>query len=165
MSNDDFLHKCIYRKVYSTWKINQNISKILLFAKTWVTKSMFSPAISQKPGIDKILPFHFDLEHQHLCTNFGHECLFLGYVLVPFHSSNVTQIRSNIYVLQGHFEKSENCIPQFKGIFSDSNSTFLWQKSEDINRKTVIFQNFSSDFSFTSYAWLCALALLHRLLC
>ena len=54
----------------------------------------------------------------------------------------------------------------FKGIISDSNSIFLWHKSEDINIKVISKISVDSNFPFTSYAWLCALALLHqRLLC
>ena len=42
-----------------------------------------------------------------------------------------------------------------KGIFSDSNSTFLWHKSQDINKKSFFFSKMSvnSDFPFASYAW------------
>ena len=57
-----------------------------------------------------------------------------------------------------------------KDIFSDSNNIFLWCESEDINKnnnKKRLTSKISVDshFTFTNYAWLCALALLHRLLC
>ena len=59
-----------------------------------------------------------------------------------------------------------------KGIASDSNNIFLWHKSEDINQKKKKkgggdISNISVDpnSTLTSYAWLCALALLHRPLC
>ena len=32
---------------------------------------------------------------------------------------------------------------QLKGIVSDSNNIFLWNESEDINKKKPYFQNFS----------------------
>ena len=46
--------------------------------------------------------------------------------------------------------------------------TYFYDMNQRISAKSY-FQNFSwlvdSNFKFTSYAWLCALALLHRLLC
>ena len=60
----------------------------------------------------------------------------------------------------------------FKGIFIDSNSTFLWHKPEDINKQTNKNKNaipkisVNSDFFFCCLVMrLCALALLQRLLC
>ena len=63
----------------------------------------------------------------------------------------------------------------FKGIVSDSNNTVLWHKSDDTNKQTTTTTNkqkqkqktkvrpiskfsFDSNFTFTNYAWLCALA-------
>ena len=44
-----------------------------------------------------------------------------------------------------------------KGIFIDSNNIFLWYDSEDINRKKKRISKISvdSNFTFSSYAWLC----------
>ena len=54
----------------------------------------------------------------------------------------------------------------FKGIVSDSTNIFLWHESNDMKKKMVIIKiSVNSNFTFTSYAWLCALTLLHRLLC
>ena len=51
-----------------------------------------------------------------------------------------------------------------KGMVSDSN-IFLWHKAE-VNKKKVISKiSVDPNFTFTSYAWLCALALLQRLRC
>ena len=55
---------------------------------------------------------------------------------------------------------------RIKGIVTDSNNIFLLHKLEDIDKKRVISKiSVDSNFTFTSYAWLGALALLHRLLC
>ena len=65
-----------------------------------------------------------------------------------------------------HLSLSSCSLLTLKGIFSDSNNIFLWHKSEDINKKKVISKiSVHSKSSFTSYAWLCALVLLHRLMC
>ena len=48
LSNDDFLHSCIYRKVYLHEKSTKASPKILLLAKFWVRKSIFSSAVSKK---------------------------------------------------------------------------------------------------------------------
>ena len=45
----------------------------------------------------------------------------------------------------------------------DSNCIFLWHKSEDINKQKIVTSEISGDSSFATYAWLCALALFHRL--
>ena len=51
-------------------------------------------------------------------------------------------------------------------IKGDSNNIFLWQQLENNNEKRGISKlSVHSNFSFTSYACLCALVLLHRLLC
>ena len=62
----------------------------------------------------------------------------------------------------------ENINIFLKGIVSDSNNKIVWHEPEDINKKKkkCYIQNFSwFRFMFTTYAWLCALTLLHRLLC
>ena len=54
-------------------------------------------------------------------------------------------------------------IRNLKGIFSDFNNIFLWQKLEDINKKKLI-SKISVDSNFT-HAWLCVFHFSHRLLC
>ena len=53
-----------------------------------------------------------------------------------------------------------------KGIGSDSCNIFSWHKSENITKKKVTYKlSVDSSFTFTCYARLCALSLLHRLRC
>ena len=48
MSNDDFLH-CVFTERHTLYgKPTIASPKIILLAKYWVTKSIFSPAVSQK---------------------------------------------------------------------------------------------------------------------
>ena len=74
----------------------------------------------------------------------------------------MSHMRSN-FVSFSCLQPTTVCI---KGIVSDYNNIFVWHKSKDIN-KNRFFSKISvdSNFMFTSYEWLCALALLHRLLC
>ena len=62
---------------------------------------------------------------------------------------------SNRCCIKWIFKPSKFKCWKTEGIVSDFN-IFLWHESEDVNKK-------SSNFNFTSYAWRCALALLHRL--
>ena len=50
-----------------------------------------------------------------------------------------------------------------KEVFIDSNNIILWHETEDINKKNVYFQ--ISNFTFSSYVWLCGFRCTHRLLC
>ena len=59
-------------------------------------------------------------------------------------------------------EEEEEEEKRFKGIVSDSNNILLRYKPHDINKK-MLFPN--SNFTITSYALLCALALPHKLMC
>ena len=51
-----------------------------------------------------------------------------------------------------------------KGMVSNSINIFLLYEQEIINKKLTSKISVDSSIMFTSYAWLCALALLHRLL-
>ena len=50
---------------------------------------------------------------------------------------------------------------EVKWIFSDSNSIFLWHESKKLISKISV----ASNFTFSSYAWLCVFHCSHRLLC
>ena len=54
----------------------------------------------------------------------------------------------------------------FKGIVTDSKNIFLWHESEHINKKKKLIKiSVDSNFTLSSYAWLCAFHCSHRLLC
>ena len=67
----------------------------------------------------------------------------------------------------GDWDAATDRPPMFlKGTVSDSNNIFLWQKIGRYYWKKLISKiSVDSNISFTSYAWLCALILLCRLLC
>ena len=53
-----------------------------------------------------------------------------------------------------------------KGIFSDSNNIFLWYEIRTYKQKKLISKiSVDSNFTFSSYAWLCVFHCSHRLLC
>ena len=68
MPNDDFLHSCsrvFIERCTSPEKSTKSFPKILLLATFWVTESIFSPAVSQKPKREVLFflsTLHFDLE-------------------------------------------------------------------------------------------------------
>ena len=82
---------------------------------------------------------------------------------------NVTLPGTFFFLNQENFYKLVNWV-KGKGIVSDSNNKFLCHESEDFNKKkkkkkkTISKISVDSSFTFTSNAWLCALAVLHRLL-
>ena len=57
------------------------------------------------------------------------------------------------------------CVIVTKGIVCDSNSIFFCDMNQNIWTQNIIYKiSVNSNFTFASYAWLCALALLRRLL-
>ena len=62
------------------------------------------------------------------------------------------------------FQNNAKITYWIKGIVSDSNNIFLWYELKDINKKKMISKiSVDSNFTFTSYTGLCAMALLYRL--
>ena len=63
MSNDDFLHSCIYKKVYFAQKINLNISKNPIISQILGNKiNIFTGRQSKTKNKSCFLPVRFDLE-------------------------------------------------------------------------------------------------------
>ena len=52
---------------------------------------------------------------------------------------------------------------QFKGVVSDFDNIFYGMNQKILTKKVISKISVDSNFTFASYAWLCALALLHRL--
>ena len=52
---------------------------------------------------------------------------------------------------------------QFKGVVSDFNNIFYGMNQKILTKKVIFKISVDSNFTFASYAWLCALVLLHRL--
>ena len=62
------------------------------------------------------------------------------------------------YILQKRLLLEEYIVRDFDNIF-------LWHESKDTNQEKRFFSKISVDSIYTFYVWLCALALIHKLLC